>query len=277
MWIHLNWSTYLGLLMRALIDADRLAYAFGGFTDEDGLPLGWPLVAERIDSNIRSILEHTGADEGVLYLTSDDGSNFRIKESTITKYKGQRSNSKPFWYTQIRSYLVDRYEAVVCYGLEADDALGIAQYSHYKEEYLKPSALADYNVLWWNTTVICSVDKDLDLIPGKHFNELHPERGIYELSEIDCLRNFYSQCLTGDSTDSIPGLYGVGRSSSLLKQLSTMAEERSMYLHVREQYQKRFGNYWKMFLWENSRLLWILREENQDIRVHLELLESEAA
>jgi len=44
---------------------------------------------------------------------------------------------------------------------------------------------------------------------------------------------------------------------------------------VREEYSKRFGSYWKSFLIENARLLWILREPEQDIAVRLNKLEED--
>jgi len=229
--------------MHALIDADRIAYAFGGFTDDDGYPLGWPLVAERIDSNIENLIQRCGASSWSLYLTGDDKSNFRLSIATIRPYKGHRSATKTFWHEQIRRYLIDQWKATAVSGMEADDAIGI--------EACRRT----------NSFVICSVDKDLDMIPGKHFNELKPERGIYEISEIDALRNFYIQLCCGDPTDNIPGLYGVGRSSALCKRISSMVEELCMYSDVREQYEKRFGSYWELFLWENAKLLWIKRED----------------
>ena len=57
-------------------------------------------------------------------------------------------------------------------------------------------------------TVICTVDKDLDQIPGKHFNFITNEH--YEVTPEQGLQFFYKQILMGDSTDDIPGLKGIG-------------------------------------------------------------------
>lgn len=245
--------------MHALIDADRLAYAFGGMTDDDGLPLSWTYIAARIRTNIEDQLEAVGAEDSYqLYLTSDDKTNFRIRVATIRPYKGNRSSTKPFWYEQIRRHLVDEWRAEVVSGMEADDSLGIAQMAGF------------YCPVTGNDTVICSVDKDLDMIPGLHYNELHPERGVYEISEITALQNFYLQLLTGDPTDAIPGLYGVGRSSKLCSQLKQILVELDMYSHVREQYEKRFGSYWLQFLQENAALLWIKRNNEAPNQPELE-------
>ena len=236
-------------MTHALIDADRIPYAFGGFTNDEGYPIEWGLLKVRIDDNIQYQCDAVKATEKTLFLTSDDKSNFRFQVATILPYKGHRSSDKPFWYEQIRRYLIDEYDAVVVEGMEADDALGIEQ---------------------TEDTVICSVDKDLDMIPGKHFNELKPTRGIYEISELDALRNFYGQCLTGDSTDNILGLYGVGRSSKLLDDLARSDNELDMYRTVRTQYEKRFGSYWKKFLWENGALLWIKRSQSEPEEVEIQ-------
>lgn len=238
--------------MHALIDADRIAYAFGGMTDDEGFPLEWPFIASRVDRNIESILTRTQATSRTLYLTSDDKSNFRIAVASIKPYKGNRPSIKPFWYEQIRRYLVEEYKAEIVTGMEADDALGIAACRNLGQ----PDC--NINPLWG--PVICSVDKDLDMIPGKHFNELHPERGIYEISEKDALRNFYIQCLCGDPVDSIPGLFGVGRKSKLCHDVELALDELGMYVLVRDAYEKRFGSYWQQFLWENAALLWIKRQ-----------------
>jgi len=226
-------------MIHNLIDADRILYCFGGLKDEEGSPQPWEIVRSRIDDNINLLNLATRADSFELVLTSDDKSNFRFNVATILPYKGNRLSDKPFWYQTIRSYLVDTYRAHVVYGMEADDYLGIQQSEN---------------------TVISSVDKDLDNIPGKHFNELKPNKGVYEISEVCGWRNYFCQCLLGDDTDNIMGLYGVGRASALLKRIHTLSESRDMYLDVKAQYLKRFGSHWKMFLWENASLLWIKRK-----------------
>jgi hypothetical protein len=58
-------------------------------------------------------------------------------------------------------------------------------------------------------TIICSIDKDLRTIPGKHYNL---DSGVVdEVTRHDAWHNFWSQVLTGDSTDNIEGLKGCGK------------------------------------------------------------------
>lgn len=244
--------------MQALIDGDRLPYAFGGFTGEDGKPIAWPLLKVRIDNNISTLLSATETTEHKMYLTANDGFNFRYSAATIRPYKGTRPTTKPFWYESIRRYLVDEYDAEVISGMEADDAIGIDAYSN-PDKY-----------------IICSVDKDLNNIPGRHYDELKPNKGIYWVDERDALGNFYSQLLTGDRTDNIPGLFGVGGKSSLLTKLRACSDELTMYTFVRSMYEKYFGSYWKLFLHENGCLAWILRSKNtNELRERFSKLEEE--
>jgi hypothetical protein len=81
--------------------------------------------------------------------------------------------------------------------------------------------------------------------------------------------------LTGDSTDNIPGLYNVGLASPITKKIDTFEDELDMYRHVQQEYGKRFGSYWRLFLEENAILLWILRSDNlNEVKERLEKLES---
>lgn len=234
--------------MKALIDCDVLAYSHGSATDDEFKPLKWPLVQARVDAHINAIMDATGADDKVLFLTSDDKSNFRYDIATIRPYKGQRKAEKPHWYNRIRQFLEERRGAVVVSGMEADDAMSIMQYEAPEK-----------------TTIICTVDKDLAMVPGYHYSwsDKGKKKGVWFQDEIGGLRCFYKQLLTGDTIDNIPGLFGVGNSSALLKHVDTLDSERDMYEHVYEQYEKRFGSYAEQFLIENGRLLWMLKSKNQ--------------
>lgn len=240
--------------MKALIDSDIFQHEFGNATDENGNILPWPFVQSRVQGRINRILEAVGADEYQLYLTSDDKSNFRYDIATIKPYKGNRKDlQKPYYYTHIRNFLIDHRDALEIRFMEADDAMAIEQYKALKEGR--------------KDTVICSRDKDLKMVPGYHYNwgaGKQLEQEIWWQDEINGLRCFYKQLLTGDSTDNIPGLFGVGKSSKLMSVIDNTDSELGMYNVVFEEYRKRFGNYAEQFLTENARLLWMLEEEGQE-------------
>lgn len=259
-------------IMKALIDADIFQWELGSLTDDEYKPVGWPIVQNMVQAKIDRIMEATGASEYQLYVTSEDKSNFRFDVATIQPYKGNRSGSeKPHWYTQIRNLLVDQRGAIECFGQEADDAMSIAQWEDYRDmlafnekamEEVEPVLNVRENL----RTVICSRDKDLNMVPGYHYTWSaggQKERPMWFQTELGGLQCFYKQCLTGDSTDHILGLFGVGKSSTLLKKIDELEDELSMYEFVLEQYQKRFGSYAEQFLIENARLLWMRSKEHE--------------
>jgi hypothetical protein len=161
---------------------------------------------------IESILKAVGTTDYVAYLTGKG--NFR--EKVAPYYKMNRKDSrKPFHYDAIREYLVKRYGAIVIDGEEADDALGIMQTGEVED------------------TIICTIDKDLDCIAGPHYNFVNDE--MYEVSEVEANRNFYSQMITGDATDNIPGIFkitGTRDSKKFHTPLQEMEDPREMWTHV---------------------------------------------
>ena len=105
----------------------------------------------RVIKNIlQKIMLDTEADDYKIYLGSSDKSNFRYKVDI--EYKANRKDSKrPEYEKEIREYLFEHHKAIEVLGMETDDALGIEQ-----------CCLDD--------TIICSNDKDLDMIPGWHYD-----------------------------------------------------------------------------------------------------------
>lgn len=241
--------------MRALIDLDPLPYAYGGLTFEDGELMPDSLLQRKVDEKIKSIVDNAEATSWVGYLT-DSSSNFRNHVATILPYKGNRSgNPKPPKWDMLRQYLLDTYPDQVkeIVGYEADDQLSIDQ---YEDQASCDCAMGEAQ------TIICTIDKDLQMVPGWHYNWQHDEKKF--VTEIEGLQFFYKQLLTGDMTDNIKGLYGVGPKSTLVKKLDDLYTEEEMFNHVFSAYQDRFGSYAKQFIIENGRLLWMLRTEDDD-------------
>ena len=119
--------------------------------------------------------------------------NFRNDLATIKVYKGNRDPlHKPHWYDEIKKYLKDVWDAEEVENLEADDILADIQDSAPE---LKGSC-------------IVSTDKDLDQIAGWHYNWVKDT--LYEVSVEQAIHSKYIQILTGDSTDNIEGIPGVG-------------------------------------------------------------------
>lgn len=119
--------------------------------------------------------------------------NFREGVATVAGYKANRTEDKPYWYQQIRNYLTEYWDAQVIEGREADDECSI--------ECKKDP----------EHTVIATIDKDLDQVPGWHYNYGTSEKCWYRVDPVEAELFFYKQVLMGDSTDNIPGCYKIGR------------------------------------------------------------------
>lgn len=258
----------------ALIDADIIAYSVGFNVDNTYYMVGkkkfkyhktaakWcddhrhnreeiikyheegdPVKAlDEVDALVSGILSATDASDYKLFITGEG--NFREQVAVTAPYKGNREKShKPHHFNAIRDYLVNKWGAEVVNGMEADDALGIHQCSTFVDK----------------ETVICSLDKDLLMIPGWHYNWRKKE-----WQNIDYYQgwyNFYSQLLTGDRTDNIQGIHKVGpRTAECI--LKPCGDPIAMMCEVGHRYALEFDNPEERML-ENAHLLYIRKKDDE--------------
>jgi hypothetical protein len=90
--------------------------------------------------------------------------------------------------------------------------------------------------------IICSIDKDLRCIPGKHYVMHYDEKkkGILNIDEDTARRFYYEQLLKGDPTDNIPGVPRVGEVKAA-KLISACTTEQEMQECVVEAYFEIYG------------------------------------
>jgi len=185
---------------------------------------------------IQNILEKTGAATYTIYLTGTN--NFR--NSVLPSYKAGRA-ARPLLYADIKSYIINEYHTILSDGVEADDALGIAQCKDPIHH------------------VIATIDKDLLMIPGRHYNFVKDT--WHETSETEGSYFFDCQLLTGDTVDNICGIKGLGpKTAEKLLKDKTPTERREI---ICEQYLKYWGEDFMEVLECNEQLLWILREPRE--------------
>jgi 5'-3' exonuclease len=215
-----------------------------------------------VKASIHAIMTNTRSDEYKIFITGKD--NFRENIATIRVYKGNRDpNAKPVHYNDIRDYLILQCNASIVDGQEADDAMGIEQCNELREYEYEKLCADNYTEVFANT-IICTIDKDLDMIPGWHYNLESKEE--YWVDEEEATYNFYYQLLMGDITDNIQGVPGIGKVKAK-KILAPCLSEKDMYITVWNVYRDNFEgedtDIDKIVL-ENARLLWIRRYENQN-------------
>ena len=271
--------------MKAHIDMDMIVYQ-AAFTaqfkekDEEGKPTGETIILpfdaakDAVDKIIADIVDAVGATEYTLHLTGKG--NFREEIAKRQPYKDSREE-KPFHYANVKAYAIHSLGSIVWEGMEADDAMAIAQWADWNP---------DYSPLY---TIICSRDKDLRMVPGWHYSwecynqaektpyfvdelgEFQPqykqtvskktgkETTVFKKLEATGLCLFYSQILTGDKVDDIPGLPGVGGKGAY-DALKDCLSEKEMYLVCLGLYEEAFPERGYEELLEQARLVWMVRE-----------------
>ena len=105
--------------------------------------------------------------------------------------------------------------------------------------------------------IICTVDKDLKCIPGLHYH-LKTQK-VVEVDEHESLRIFYSQLLSGDSVDNIPGLPKIGPITADKLVCTAQSEEELQEIVVSNYIAKMGMEDWLDWLKFNGSLLYILK------------------
>lgn len=240
-----NFNNGKEVVMQALIDGDIIRYSVGFAAEDD--PVEYCLHSVKL--LLQSIIEKSGADNYRLFLTGSG--NFRESIAVTRPYKGNRDAlNKPTHYEAIKDYLVNYKHAEVVEGFEADDMMGLLQMKTYYSSDISPEG--------WTDTIICSLDKDMNMIPGWHYNWRKDEK--YWVTEDQAIRNFYKQLLTGDTVDNIQGIPKVGPKTAD-KVLAECETEEDMYWAVLCKYSGYYSRPLEVMV-EMGKLLWIWRKEN---------------
>lgn len=190
-----------------------------------------------------------------VYLTSKEPT-FRDKLAVTKKYKGNRDDArKPEHYQAVRDFLYEEWMAQTTPGVEADDMLGMSQWEEWQWDPAE--------------SVIVTNDKDLDMIPGRHYNFV--ERKHYYVNQADADLAFCTQVLSGDSTDNIPGLPGIGPAKAAKMLAGTPAKgalEKARCIYNEAGFDDNYFN-------EQASLIWILREPDKDYNNYWEQMYGE--
>lgn len=150
-----------------------------------------------IDTQLQSIITKFPKHEHIVFI-SDTSCNWR--KMLDKDYKAHRpelsyKDSLPLAY----DYIKDKWKAVYEKCMEADDLLpryGDIELDKQKDD---PKRLSP---------IYCNIDKDLDQLPGKHYN--YKTKETYVVTEREAYAKFLELLMCGDSADNIIGLKGIG-------------------------------------------------------------------
>lgn len=223
--------------MKLLIDGDPIVYRIGFACQKTDKETG--LVSADPDSFtlhsckmfVNGILADTQCESYKIFLTGKGNFRHKIRND----YKENRSGAKkPYHYDNVRAYLISKYSAQVVDGMEADDALALLQ---------------------TDDTAIATIDKDLLMVPGLHYN--YAKKEWKNVTEEEGTRFFYTQMLTGDKIDNITGIKGIGPKKA--EKLLSTTDRDSWDNLVIDLYVEEFGEDGFQRAVENSQLLWMLQ------------------
>lgn len=215
-------------LKTAIIDADSILFAvcvdkkqdenqIAQYGDQTERTL--EQVIDEFNTYFLKVLMDSGCIQYVAFLTN--GSH---RYSFYPEYKANRKKlDKPKYLSELREYTINTLGFCQVKGYEADDLVNMC-----KEQ------LGD-------NTLIVHTDKDLDQIPGNHFNYKKSE--FYDISEDTAELNLWTQVITGDSIDNIKGIPGKGIKAAEEITIEAGINANPYSSEVLNEYIKKFGEY----------------------------------
>jgi 5'-3' exonuclease len=114
-------------------------------------------------------------------------------------------------------------------------------------------------------TIVCSIDKDLKCMAGRHY--LMHKNEFLDVTPDFALRFYYEQLLKGDPTDNIKGIPKVGdvKAKAYLAEANTEAE---FQVVVQKEYQNAFGEEnWKKELILNGNLIYLKKTMDDEFSI----------
>ena len=218
---------------------------------------------EMILKQKRLLIKNTTRNSPQSWYLTKGSTLWRNEDATIQAYKGNRKEmEKPVYYDECRQFMIDRFIAKVCQGMEADDS--VAQTARDNE----------------GSVIVASGDKDLRTVPGYQLNIGNIKEGVEYVTPLQACRNLYIQMLMGDRIDNIKGLsgtkgkpgYGIKTATKAIEQYIT---EYDMAKFVAKEYKSKYPDgvmsedgtthlAWQDMLVETANLLFLRRY--QDVR-----------
>lgn len=205
---------------------------------------------DKLEKSFQETLDSVFATEYLMAVKSK--TNFRSE--VYAEYKMNRhavmSNNTAVVVPHLRDLMVNAYGAIYAHNAEADDYIRIWA--------LEARAAGD-------PYIICAVDKDLRCIPGLHYDL--KKKTIDDVSEGDAMRFMYEQMISGDQTDKIPGVPGLGP-VKVKKMVAGCETEEDCQVAVVEAYFNYYGeDEWYNQLLSNGKMTYMMAYPGDYFRI----------
>jgi 5'-3' exonuclease len=235
----------------AIIDGDVLLYmsVWGSDTLEEG--------KSKFNTTFTDITNSLFTKDYVMAMGGPD--NYRIDLYSEYKRSASRVKSKsnkPDWFDDLKSWTVEFYDGcIITDNCEADDMVRIWAVEAKKANIQH---------------CVVTIDKDLDCIPGTHYNPRTKQ--IYQIDKEWADYFYWKQLLMGDSVDNIPGIYGIGpkKAEGILKGAKNKKER---IKRICREYHDAYGEEGFNSMLLNGKLLHIWRHINDHFTIDKEVYE----
>ena len=230
--------------MLALVDADSLVYRCSWNKELEELELA---IAE-LKQLFAGVEEKVFASRMRIYVKG----NGNYRQQIFPQYKKHRTQP-PQILPYLYKWLINSsdYNVIVAHGQEADDAISIEAWKRFRNKRKRDSY------------VVCSVDKDLIQIPGLHYDMYHTRDRTFYVGRKESEAFLCHQLLTGDRTDNIQGIRGIGdvTASRILEKERKLKKKKKLVLGAWASHSPTF---WKKELQLCGQLIYIRREKDEE-------------
>jgi 5'-3' exonuclease len=234
-----------------IIDADLFIFLAGWEYRDKLNMLGGMAFTKKLDLLLEAVLVKTQPDFFLGFFGQDGSKNFRHDFATLKPYKGTRKNTDwaDYFKPIAKKHFAEKWKFYGVSHIEADDACSIAHHT-YKDTY---------------DIIHVSEDKDAkQMAPFVRYNPNPSKKCFEEISAFEGRAFLYYQGLVGDSSDSIPGIPGVGEKSKLIPELYACNTEEELFSFVQEAYIEKYKEDYLPFMTENFILLQMLKKPMYD-------------
>lgn len=174
-------------MKKIIVDGDSIAHLAAWATNKD----------DKTEQDCYDVIDMVYANmiadmpEGYNDIESYVGGEGNFRFAIYPEYKANRKDlERPKYLKEAYKYLVHFWNGTVVNGIEADDMVAI-----------RATELG-------GDCIIVGIDKDLRQIEGTHYN--WKKREFETITKEQAKYNFWMQMLTGDTSDNIKGVKGIG-------------------------------------------------------------------